>query len=102
MGIISRFFWRLNCKGAFARAANRVKAQHPGEFNLMQPLFMANSLEQVKCELWDEATRHQDIMERLSIVKEEYELALKKFYHPPHSHSIEDIEERTLNDLFKD
>ncbi len=98
MGIISRFFWRLNCKGAFARAAKRVKAQYPRDYNLMQPLFMANSLEYVKSELWDEATRHHDIMRYLSIVNEEYELALKKFYHPLHSNSMDD----TINDLFKD
>ena len=45
---------------------------------------MANSLERVKWELWDEASRRSNIMQSFSIVEEEYKLALKKFYHPPH------------------
>ena len=82
----NKFFWRLNCKGAFARAARQVRRQYPGEYNLMQPLFMANTLECVKHELLDQAIRQHDIINYMRIVEEEYALALKKFYHPPHMH----------------
>ena len=98
----SKFSWRLNCKGAFARAAKQVKAQYPGEYNLMQPLFMANRLERVKWELWDEASRRSDIMQSFTIVEEEYKLALRKFCHLPHSNSVEDIDERIMDEMFKD
>ena len=88
MGIISRFFWKLNCKGAFANAANKVKARFPSEYDLMLPLYMGISLEQVKTELFNTAIRYHatDLMEYLNILNEEYAIALRKFYHPPHCH----------------
>ena len=68
----------------------------------MQPLFMANRLERVKWELWDEASRRSDIMQSFTIVEEEYKLALRKFCHLPHSNSVEDIDERIMDEMFKD